>query len=232
MMTFGQVKSIIEKSLLESYKNEVEFKKSIKEFKHNVLTDKSISKLYSVYDQLSSPQGLSESDANEYLNEGISLIKFLLEKVRLPKSLSENIMNDYKDIDTLVYTSKMDLTERVLAKKNILNVLTTKKQVSEHVNLPLKSMIKIANNTITNYVENLDENAKRELINILSENSERLKIKFDIIKENAISKLFNILENEQDTDTKEKLTETIEKIKTEEFSQINYLRIKTLEQSI
>lgn len=231
-MTFGQVKSIIEKSLLESYKNEVEFKKSIKEFKHNVLTDKSISKLYSVYDQLSTPQGLSESEANEFLNEGISLSKYLLQKVRLPKSINENIINDYNDIDILVYTTKTDLSERIESKKNILKILTSEKNIKEHVNLPIKSMVKIANQTISNYIDNLDENSKRELINILSEDSDRLKLKFELIKDNAISKLHNILENENDNETKIKLTETIDKIKTEEFSQINYIRIKTLEQSI
>jgi hypothetical protein len=231
-MTFGQVKSIIEKSLLESYKNETEFKRSIKEFKHNVLTDKSISKLYSIYDQLSIPQGLSESEAREFLEEGISLAKYVLQKITLPKSISENIINDYEDIDTLVYTTKTDLNERVESKKNILKVLTTKKDIKEHVNLPIKSMVKIANQTISNYVDNLDESAKRELISILSEDTERLKLKFELIKDNAITKLYNILENENDGETKNKLTETIEKIKTEEFNQINYLRIKTLEQSI
>lgn len=231
-MTFGQVKSIIEKSLLESYKNETEFKKSIKEFKHNVLTDKSISKLYSIYDQLSTPQGLSESEAREFLEEGISLAKYVLQKITLPKSISENIINDYEDIDTLVYTTKTDLIERVESKKKILKVLTTQKDLKEHVNLPIKSMVKIANQTISNYVDNLDESAKRELISILSEDTERLKLKFEIIKDNAISKLSNILENESDSETKNKLTETIEKIKAEEFNQINYLRIKTLEQSI
>ncbi len=35
-MTFGAVKSLIEKNLLESYKNEKEFKKTLREFKHNV----------------------------------------------------------------------------------------------------------------------------------------------------------------------------------------------------
>lgn len=231
-MTFGQVKSIIEKSILESYKNENEFKKSIKEFKHNVLTDKSISKLYSIYDQLSTPQGLSESDAKSFMEEGISLSQQILSKIRLPKSSNQNIPNDYEDIDTLVYASNVNLNERVESKKNILKVLMDRKTITEHVNLPLKSMVKIANQTISNYVETLDESAKRELLNILSEDSEKLKLKFEIIKENTISKLHNILDVENDEETKIKLKETIEKIESEEFSQVNYLKIKNLEQSI
>ena len=33
-MTFGTIKSLIEKNLLESYKNEMEFKKTLREFIH------------------------------------------------------------------------------------------------------------------------------------------------------------------------------------------------------
>jgi hypothetical protein len=74
-MTFGTIKSIIENNLLESYKNEKEFKKSLREFKHNVLSDKSMSKAYALYDQLSSAQGLTEEIAKEYLEEGVNLLQ-------------------------------------------------------------------------------------------------------------------------------------------------------------
>ena len=78
-MTFGQIKSIIEKNLLESYSNPADFKKTLREFKHNILENKSFSKLYSLYDDLSTPKGLTEVEAKEYLEEGISLIKQILE---------------------------------------------------------------------------------------------------------------------------------------------------------
>ena len=84
-MTFGKIKSIIEKNLLESYKNEKEFKKSLREFKHNVLNDRPFSMAYSLYDQLSTPQGLSESDAKEFLQEGVNLLNKLLPSIKLPK---------------------------------------------------------------------------------------------------------------------------------------------------
>ena len=45
-MTFGKIKSIIENNLLESYKDEKEFKKSLKEFKHNVLNNKHMALIY------------------------------------------------------------------------------------------------------------------------------------------------------------------------------------------
>mgnify|MGYP000173602221 CR=1 FL=1 len=85
-MTFGQIKSIIENNLLESYRNEQEFKKSLKEFKHNVLSNKNMSKLYSLYDQLTTPQGLTENDAKDFLDEGIHLIQKLIPTISLVPS--------------------------------------------------------------------------------------------------------------------------------------------------
>lgn len=237
-MTFGQIKSVIERNLLESYKNDSDFKKLIREFKSNILTDKSMSKLYSIYDQLSTPQGLVESDAREFLDEGIKLIKQILTKVKFPR-LNENlessnlIENLYGDIDTLVYESHIDLMDRISSKKRILKTLMSENVKSnEHISIPIKSMVKIANQTISNYIETLDESSKKELINILSEDSEKLKIKFDVVKENAISKLQDIFNIEKDDETKTKLSETIDKIQSEEFNQINYLRLKNLERSI
>ena len=89
-MTFGLVKSTIESNLLDSYKNEKEFKKTLREFKENVLNNKQISKLYSVYDQLSQPQGLNQVDAEHYLNEGLNLIEKILPSVKMPSSTKKS----------------------------------------------------------------------------------------------------------------------------------------------
>jgi hypothetical protein len=232
-MTFGKIKSIIENRLLETYKDEKEFKKSLKEFKHNVLNNKTMSKIYSLYDQLSTPQGLNESDAKDFLEEGINLIQNLLPNIKLPKALSENIENKYSDIDALVYTNKLNLLERVNSKKNITSVLTSPNQiVKESINLPLKSMVKIANQTLSNYVDNLDETSKKEFIQLMSEDSTSLEGKFETIRESAISKLNSILEKEEEFELKTKLSETIDRLKTEKFDQLNFLKLKNLEESI
>jgi hypothetical protein len=232
-MTFGKIKSIIENNLLESYKDEKEFKKSLKEFKQNVLNNKTMSKLYSLYDQLSTPQGLNESDAKDFLEEGIHLIQKLLPSIKLPKTLSENIQNRYSDIDALVYTNKLNLLERVNSKKNITSVLTsTNNVVKESINIPLKSMVSIANQTLNKYVENLDESSKKEFLQLISEDSKSLEDKFETIRESAISKLNVILEKEEEFELKTKLSETIDRLKTEKFDQLNFLKLKNLEESI
>ena len=231
-MTFGQIKSIIEKNLLESYKNEKDFKKSLKEFKHNVLNNKTMSKLYSLYDQLSTPQGLSESDSKEFLEEGITLIQKLVSDIKTPMVL-ETVENKYSDIDSLVYTNKLDLLERVNSKKNIIKLISSKNEiVKESINIPIKTMVSIANQTLNNYIENLDENSKKEFLQIISEDIESLETKFETIRENTIVKLNTMLEKEEEFEIKTKLSETIERIKAEKFDQLNFLKLKNLENSI
>lgn len=232
-MTFGNIKSIIEKNLLESYSDEKEFKKSLREFKHNVLNNKSMSKAYALYDQLSMPQGLSEQDAKDFLEEGVNLLMKILPSVKLPKSLSENVDNKYIDLDILTNVNKLDLHERVTAKKNIIKVLTSKKEtVKESINIPIKSMVSIANQTLRGYIENLDETAKKELFQIISEDTKSLEDKFETLRETTITKLNNMLENETELEIKTKLSETIDKLKIEKFDQISFLRLKNLEESI
>jgi hypothetical protein len=55
-----------------------------------------MSSLYSLYDQLSTPQGLSETDAKDFLDEGINLIQKLLPSIKIAKNISsENVSNQY-----------------------------------------------------------------------------------------------------------------------------------------
>ena len=233
-MTFGQIKSIIENNLLESYKNEQEFKKSLKEFKQNVLNNKNMSKLYSLYDQLTTPQGLTEADAKDFLEEGITLIQKLVPTIKTPKTLYENVSNKYSNIDSLVYTNKLDLMERVQSKKTLIKTLVSQKPetIKESINIPLKSMVSIANQTMKGYLDNLDESTKKEFIRLMSEDTTLLKEKFETLKESTITKLNTLLENEKEIELKTKLSETIDRLKVEKFDQLNFLKLKNLEESI
>jgi hypothetical protein len=234
-MTFGLIKSIIEENLLESYKDEKSFKKSINEFKHNILNNTNLSKLYSLYDDLSTPQGLSEEDAKEYLSEGITLIRSILPKVKLPKIIGESsVKNKYKFIDELVYDGiHVSLNERVQMKKKIVNKIQENKKLTESIiNIPITSMVKIANQTVQSYLDNLDEASKKDLFEIIKEDSTELESKFNSLKQIALEKLNPIMENEDDDETKKRLEETILKINEDKFSQINFLRLKKLTESI
>ena len=234
-MTFGLIKSIIEENLLESYKDEKSFKKSVNEFKHNILNIKNLSKLYSLYDDLSSPKGLSEEDAKDYLSEGISLIRNILPKVKLPKIIGESsVDNKYKFIDDVVYdNNSINLTERVQVKRTIVKKLQETPKITESaINIPISSMVKIANQTVNSYIESLDENSKKEFLNIVKENAGELETKFNSLKELALVKLSSIMSEEIDTETKKRLEETISKINEDSFTQINFFRLKKLTESL
>jgi vacuolar-type H+-ATPase subunit I/STV1 len=231
-MTFGEIKSIIEKNLLESYSNPANFKKTLKEFKHNILENKSYSKLYSLYDDLSTPKNLSSEDAKEYLEEGISLIRQILENVKLPKNGS-NVENRYKDLDILVYLNSINIQERVQSKKNVLGLLMSKPKINENLtNIPLKSMVTIANQTIQKYLDTLDETTKKNVFHVFASNQEDLEKEFETLKENTVQKLSSLKDNESESDVVKTIKETIEKIQSEKFDQLNYVRLKQLGESI
>jgi phosphoribosylformylglycinamidine (FGAM) synthase-like enzyme len=234
-MTFGLIKSIIEENLLESYKDEKSFKRAVSEFKQNILNNKDISKVYALYDELSKPQGLSVDDAKDYLSEGISVIQKLLEKIKLPKIIGESqVKNKYNLIDDLVYfTNVVNLTERVEVKKQLIKNLQLKSKISEsNINIPISSMVKIANQTINSYIDNLDEESKKEFFEIIREDSFILENKFVSLKEITLAKLVPLAESQHDNDTKVKIEETIKKIEEDSFSQINFLKLKKLHESL
>ena len=104
--------------------------------------------------------------------------------------------------------------------------------VKESINIPIKSMVNIANQTLRNYIENLSENDKKEFFQIISEDTKTLETKFETLRESTINKLNVILENEKEFEVKTKISETIDRIKNEKFDQLNFLKLKNLENSI
>jgi len=93
-------------------------------------------------------------------------------------------------------------------------------------------MVSIANQTVNSYILSLDENSKKEFFQIVSEDIKILETKFETIKESAISKLTELQNSEDSEDIKTKILETIDKVKSEKFDQLNFLKLKNLEESI
>ena len=233
-MKFGEIKTFIESRLIESYGNEQDFKQTLKEFKLDVLKNKNIAKIYSLYDELTTPKGLNESEAFLFVNEGVEMIKNHLKNIKLPSLLLKETKNNYELIDKLVYDEFLTLEERIITKKEICKVICEQKKqsVKESVKIPLSSMIKVANQSLHSYIETLDESSKRELLEIIKEDSEFLEIKFNVLKEDAASKLNSLLKKENDVETRTKIVETLDRIKNQGFNQINYYKLKQLVSSL
>ena len=65
-------------------------------FKHNVLNNKAMSKAYDIYDQLSSPQGLTEQDAKEEQSKSIQFIRFPCARHRIRDAVeNQRLINNF-----------------------------------------------------------------------------------------------------------------------------------------
>jgi len=235
-MKFGIIKSKIDKILVESYGTE-QFKNNILKFKQTILANKKLSKLYYLYDNLSSKRGLNESVAKEFLEENINyfnLIKLEKKDINILESFVGNIKseNNYQDIDNVLYPNILNLESKIESKKNIIETLKQKKEIVESkVQLPISSMVKIANNTFKSYLDSLDESVKQEVSNILNSSDEELKPIFENTKEKTLEKL-NMLNENLDEATSLKLQETIDKVKTETYNKKNYVKLVSLYESL
>jgi hypothetical protein len=239
-MKFGILKSKIEKTLVESYKKN-SFKKDMFVFEELILKNKNISKLFYLYDELSSNKGLNESIANEYINQSVVLYENLINKIN-PKQLKEIEMwvghvqceNSYKTIDNFFSNNIVDLENKLKSKNSIFECITKKVEEKKMnvVNVPISEMINVANKTIANYIETLSESDQKELKSLLSSNDETIKESYLMLKGSVIGKLEKLEENEQDKEVIGRINETIETIKNETFDKMRYFKLRKLNDSL
>ena len=236
---FGEIKSKIETYLSESYK-ENRFKSSLFVFEELVLKNKNISKIFFLYDELKDQKGLNESVANEFIHESITAYENLINKVK-PVHIQElnawvgHVVceNKYQEIDNLFSTNVLTLENKIKSKKVILENLKTKKEdQKEIIKVPLKSMVNVANKTIDKYIASLTESERKELKTILSKPKETLIESYNIEKENVISKLTKQKNNESDSDTISTIDQVLNKLQTESFSELNYYKLKQLNEGL
>ena len=102
----------------------------------------------------------------------------------------------------------------------------------ETFKVPLNTMVKIANRTVENFIESLTESEKKELNSILNSPKEKIQENYNKEKELVLETLSGKKENENDGETIKTIDQVIEKIQTESFSEINYLKLKNLRKGL
>lgn len=238
-MKFGPIKSKIDKILLESFSDKNKFKTELKNFQTCILENKKLTKLYWIYDELRNKTDMESSIVNEYINETTIQYRNIVNKLN-PKSLKklnlwvENVtsVNNYSDIDNLFSESVLNIEEKINSRKTITESLKRKTSVGKDaINLPLSTMVNIANKTINKYVQQLDENDKNKLIKFLSNSTEEMESEYKLVKENVLNKLVSI-KNDSDLEVSNKIDETIKKIQNEKFDKLNLFRLEQLNNSI
>jgi hypothetical protein len=238
-MKFGIIKSKIDKILFESYSNKNNFKNEIKNFNKYILENKSLAKLYWLYDELKTKKGVETSIVNDYINESINQFNKITKKISSKEiqKINEWIRgyeteNLYVDIDRIFSDEVFEIEEKIRSKKNIAESLKGRVVTQkEHINLPINVMVNIANKTIDSYIKQLNEDDKNNLTKFLSKNITEMKSQYDLTKEQVLTKLENI-KKESDTEVSNRIDETITKISKEKFDKLNLFRLEQLNKSI
>jgi hypothetical protein len=238
-MKFGILKSKIEDCLVESYRKDT-LKRNMFVFEELVLKNKTLSTLYFLYDELSKNKGLNESIVNDYINESIVLFENTVSKVDKNDLKELNMWvdhivseNRYEDIDNLFSSNVSAIEEKLKSKKTISeNLKKSPEQEKEVIEVPLNSMVKIANDTIKTYIDGLNESEKKQLNVLLGTPDEKLNQKYDFLKEDVIEKLETLLSENEDSEVTQKINETINKLQTEGYDKINYFKLKQLRENL
>ncbi len=239
MTNFGILKSRIENTLLESYKKGT-FKTELKNFKKYILENKNISKIFYLYDDLSSNKGMDSALVSDYINECITIYENSINKIN-PSEINNIknwiggvvVENQYKNIDDLFSTNVLMIESRLEGRRMIAETLKKKPVTKSDTPLiPISSMVNLANKTITNYIDSLNESDKKELLKVLSEDDSKYKEDFDSLKESVVNKLKTLKLDSVDRNTKTKIDETLEKVISEKYDKLSYFKLKSLNENI
>lgn len=238
-MTIGKIKSSVESILLESYKDKT-FSDKLKFFKKLVLENKNISKIFLLYDELSTKKGMSNDMVDDYINECVRIYENTINKIN-PNDLNKlkkwvkgyESDNKYENIDNLFSTDVLTLESKISGRKLIRETLRSKPVTDKEViHIPLSSSLNIANKTLSQFIETLTESDKREFRKIIDTPKTELQSQFNTLKEETISKLLILKENENDEETIEKISSTINKVENENFDLLSYYRMKNLSENL
>jgi hypothetical protein len=236
MVKLGLIKSKIEKKLLESYSNK-SFKYELNNFKNYVLSNKKLSALYYHYDELTSKKGLNESICKEFINETLQKIKeinLLESEIKDLKKWVSDIKskNNYKIVDDLI-SENLDVNKILTIKMKLSKVLSESDNLANtKSNIPIKSMVNIANQTLMKHFETLNESDKIELNEILNLGESELVKEYSKNIKEVIEKLTFHLNESNDQESKEKINETIKAIKNKEINRLEFYKLSKLNKSL
>jgi len=238
MVKFCILKTKIETLLLESYSNNT-FKNEIKTFNKLVLSNKNISKLFYLYDELNSNKGLSESIAKEFVFESITLYENIINRVQdkdikliMDWVSKTKVDNQYEHIDNLLGRSNdvLNLENKIKNKKIVVENLQKEPfcENNTNINIPINSMLSIANKSYSEYISNLTESEQKEVIGLLKMDESTLERTFNELRDDAIVKLALLTVNESDESVRTTINETIDNIKIKTPDRLELVKLRSL----
>jgi hypothetical protein len=245
MNNFGKIKSKILKKLTEAYAENT-LKQNSKNLFKVIKKNKDFKEMYLFYEEIENKYFEDKETAKLYVEELSSILKQKASKINsfcevinmsvYDTQIDENEL--YDSIDQLLEEDNLtNIEKKVIAKKKLVEHLTTKKQVQEKsaetytVNENLLHAV-LANNFNVLYESSLNDEQKETLKNIISLSDEDVKSKVSEIKESLYNKVNTLLSESTDNSFKDKLTDVKKEMDSMSPTKYNYYRLKELQNGL
>jgi F0F1-type ATP synthase membrane subunit b/b' len=117
------------------------------------------------------------------------------------------------------------------SKKKVINTIISENKVTkvnESINLPISTMIKVAESELGKEMSTLSESEQKEVTSIINLSKDELKVEFNTIKETVISNLNNSLNESKEDDIKKMISQTIDKVNESNCTHYDLYKLKKL----
>jgi hypothetical protein len=244
MNKFGTIKSKLLTKLTESYANEN--KAEIKDILTTIKENKNFKEMYLFYEEIENKYIEDKETAKLYVEGVIGILKQQMEDLTtfctsLNKMINVETINEneiYSSLDVLIENDKLsNIEKKVIAKKKLVEHLTTKKEIKESKDSTLIPNENLLNAVLTNnfnvlYSNTLSEQQKEELKNILSLSHEDVLTKTTELKESIINQVSTLISESNETDLSTKLKKVKDEVNEMFPSKLNYYRLTELKNGL
>jgi hypothetical protein len=247
MNKFGVIKTKLLNKLTESYakENKAEIKNILSTIKEN----KDFKEMYLFYEEIEGKH-ISDKETAKLYVEGLSTyfgepignwsnLNMFCESLNKILGDEEVTTNDlYESLDILSEKDSLsNIEKKVIAKKKLVEHLTSKKEITESKEttlIPNETLLNavLANNFNVLYSNTLSESQKEELKNILSIPYDELITKSNELSESIINQVSTLISESNDTDLSNKLKAVKDEINQMYPSRYNYYRLNELKNGL
>jgi hypothetical protein len=247
MNKFGELKSKMLTKLTESYSKEN--KTEVKDILQTIKENKAFKEMYLFYEEIENKYFDDKEIAKLYV-EGLNTyfgqpmgnwndLNMFCESLNKKLGSVEITTNElYESLDVLSEKDSLsNIEKKVIAKKKLVEHLTTKKEVNESKQVTYSQNENLlhavlANNFNVLYTNNLNEEQKEELKTILSISNEDLVSKTTELKESILNKVGSLLSESNDNDLTTKLSKVKDEVQEMDLSKYNYYRLTQLKNGL
>ena len=247
MNKFGELKTKMLTKLTESYpkENKTEVKYILKTIKEN----KDFKEMYLFYEEIENKYIEDKETAKLYV-EGLNTyfsqpmgnwnnLNVFCESLHNKLGNIEIENNElYESLDMLSEKDSLsNIEKKVIAKKKLVEHLTTKKKITESKDTTLVPNETLLNAVLTNnfnvlYSNTLSESEKEELKNILSISYDDLIVKSNELHESILEKVSTLITESKDSDLTNRLKAVRDEVSQMSPSRYNYYRLTELKNGL